>query len=616
MKNEHSFFMPKLNEQTQQARRERILDAAERCFVQRGFHRTSMQDICREAGISPGALYIYFASKEDLIAGICEQETLQFAEHLELMSEAPDFMTALRTLADTYCFAQPQSKLQLHIEIGAEMIRSEKVGARVLEVDRFVQERFAALIERLRREGRIAPSVESAVAARVLLMMGDGLFWNRALYPDFDPQALVPAMMTMIETLINPLKAQAPAKPALARKKATKKSKAMALLAAVIGGAAAASMATPCRAEPVAAEQISQAPLVGVAEVRRTTLTETIMVTGSLAAREEVLVTPQVDGLQIMAILSEQGDQVTKGKVLARLDRSAMDAQLARLDAQDARADAAIAQARSQIASAEAVLKQASAAFERSRDLLRTGSSTQATFDEREAAAHSATAALASAKDGLHLAEADKAANAAQIRELKIKLAFTEITAPASGIVSRRTARLGATVSSAGEPLFRIIDKGELELDAEIPEVYMPKLKTGLSARVNVSGLPEKAGTLRLISAEIDKATRLGRVRIFIGVDPSLRAGAFARGQIETARGEGLAVPAGAVLYNDNGAFVQVVRDGKVETRAVKTGLKPEGLVEIAGGLAEGEKLVARSGTLLRDGDLIRPVVAPASEVR
>ena len=226
--------MPKLSEQTQQARRERILDAAERCFVQRGFHRTSMQDICREAGISPGALYIYFASKEDLIAGICERETLQFAEHLELMSEAPDFMTALRTLADTYCVGQPRSKLQLHIEIGAEMIRNEKVSARVLEVDRFVQERFTLLIERLRREGRIAPSVDSAVAARVLLMMGDGLFWNRALYPDFDPQTLVPAMMTMIETLINPVKAETPAKPAPARKKAMKKSKAMALLAAII----------------------------------------------------------------------------------------------------------------------------------------------------------------------------------------------------------------------------------------------------------------------------------------------------------------------------------------------------------------------------------------------
>src|SRR5208337_1087727 len=85
------------------------------------------------------------------------------------------------------------------------------------------------------------------VAARVLLMIGDGLFWNRALYPDFDPQTLVPVMMTMIETLINPVKVEAPAEPAPARKKAIKNSKAMALLAAMIGGAAAAGTATPCR---------------------------------------------------------------------------------------------------------------------------------------------------------------------------------------------------------------------------------------------------------------------------------------------------------------------------------------------------------------------------------
>ena len=175
------------------------------------------------------------------------------------MSEAPDFMTALRNLADTYCFDKPRSKLQLHIEIGAEMIRSKKVSARVLEVDRFVQERFAAMIERLRREGRIAPSVDSAVAARVLLMMGDGLIWSCALYPDSNPQTLVPAMMTMVETLINPVKAEAPAKPASGGKKAMKRSKATVLAAAIIGGVAAAGMATGCRAGAMAAEQALQA---------------------------------------------------------------------------------------------------------------------------------------------------------------------------------------------------------------------------------------------------------------------------------------------------------------------------------------------------------------------
>jgi AcrR family transcriptional regulator len=66
--------VPKLKPETQQARREHILDAAERCIANTGFHRTTMQDICLAAAISPGALYVYFDSKEALIAGISERD--------------------------------------------------------------------------------------------------------------------------------------------------------------------------------------------------------------------------------------------------------------------------------------------------------------------------------------------------------------------------------------------------------------------------------------------------------------------------------------------------------------------------------------------------------------
>jgi HlyD family secretion protein len=612
--------MAKLDQQTQQARRDRILDAAERCFVHRGFHRSSMHDICREAGISPGALYIYFASKEELIAGLCERETVQFVEHFGQLRDAPDFMAALRGLAEHYCFSQPQEKLRLHIEIGAEAGRNETVRARVLEIDAFVARRFEELIDRLREDGRIAPSVDSAVLSRILSIVGDGLFWHRALNPEFDTRAVLPALMTMIETLINPVNASSSpaAKAAPSGKKTMKKTKLLPLLAVLMAGSGIAALpaVTSCHAEAVAAAQVSQAPSVSVTAARRTTLTETILVTGSLVAREEVLVTPQIDGLRLMEVHAEQGDRVKKGQLLARLDRTTLDAQLARLEAQDKRSDAAIAQARNQILTAEATVKQATAAFQRTADLLKTGASTQASFEEREAASRSANSTLAAAKDGLQLAEADKVANQAQIREAKLKLAFTEIAAPADGIISRRTAKVGATTSGMGDALFRIVEKGDVELDAEIPELHLPNLKTGMAARVQVAGLPEKKGTLRLISPEIDKATRLGRVRILLGDDITLRVGAFARGQIETARSEGLAVPAGAVMHNSAGSFVQVVRDEKVETRAVRTGMRSDSLVEIVDGLKEGEKVVARSGTLLREGDTVRSVLTPLSEAR
>ena len=75
--------MPKLKPEVQTARREHILDAAERCFARAGFHRTTMHDICKEAGVSPGALYVYFDSKEALIAGISERDRAEFAERLD-----------------------------------------------------------------------------------------------------------------------------------------------------------------------------------------------------------------------------------------------------------------------------------------------------------------------------------------------------------------------------------------------------------------------------------------------------------------------------------------------------------------------------------------------------
>ena len=94
--------MPKLKPATQRARREHILDAAEVCFAHSGFHRTTMQDICKEALISPGALYVYFASKEDLIAGIAERDRAEFAERFAELSAAPEFMKALSNLGEHY----------------------------------------------------------------------------------------------------------------------------------------------------------------------------------------------------------------------------------------------------------------------------------------------------------------------------------------------------------------------------------------------------------------------------------------------------------------------------------------------------------------------------------
>lgn len=354
---------------------------------------------------------------------------------------------------------------------------------------------------------------------------------------------------------------------------------------------------------------------VSVAPVERNSFTETVLVTGSLIARQEVLVSPQIDGYRISEILAEEGDRVEARQVLAKLADDTLKAQLAQLDASLVRADAAIAQARSRITEAEANKVQAEAAFARAQELVKSGSTSRSVFDEREAAARTAAAAVTLSQDGLRVAEADKTQIEAQIRESKLRLGFTEILAPAAGVISRRTARLGGLASAAADPLFRIVAKGEIELDAEIPEIFLPRLSAGMPARIEVAGLKPREGKVRLISPEVDPATRLGRVRIFIGDDPALRIGTFARGMIDTASSNGLGVPATAVMNRDQGPAVQVVKDGRVETRKVSIGMASGGKVEILGGLREGELIVLRSGTLLREGDSVRPVIAGKTTV-
>lgn len=357
------------------------------------------------------------------------------------------------------------------------------------------------------------------------------------------------------------------------------------------------------------------AAVVTVARVAPADFTETVLASGSLVAREEILVGPEVEGLRVTEVLADEGARVKKGDVLARLVAVTLDAQVAQNDAAIARAVAAIAQARASIVQSEARVVESRNALERAKPLRGAGHMTEAVFDQREQASLTANAQLDAARDGLKLAEAEKAQVEAQRRELMWRRGRIEVTAPADGIVSRRMARVGGYAAGAAEPMFRIVAKGEVELDAEVIETRLAAVKAGQTARVEAAGVGTISGTVRLVSPEVDKATRLGRVRIFLGDNPELRVGAFARGVIATASGNGLAVPASAVLYGADGPTVQVVRANRVETRKIKPGLASGTLVEVREGLQDGDLVVTRAGTFLRDGDAVRPMMAASKDL-
>jgi TetR/AcrR family transcriptional repressor of uid operon len=197
--------MPKLKPDVQRARREHILDAAEKCFAEAGFHRTSIHDICREAGVSPGALYVYFDSKEALIAGLSERDRADFAERLATLAQAQDFLQALKDIGEHYFIDEPAYKRRMCIEIGLESTRNPRVGEIFREVDGFVTTSFEKLFQKMKDEGRIAPELEIPALAKVFTLIGDGLFWRRAVDPAFDGTAMVPAVLSVLRNLLNPV---------------------------------------------------------------------------------------------------------------------------------------------------------------------------------------------------------------------------------------------------------------------------------------------------------------------------------------------------------------------------------------------------------------------------
>ncbi len=134
-------------------------------------------------------------------------------------------------------------------------------------------------------------------------------------------------------------------------------------------------------------------------------------------------------------------------------------------------------------------------------------------------------------------------------------------------------------------------------------------MKVGQPVAVTPAGASQAlAGTIRLIAPEVDKASRLGRVRVELTGNPPVAIGSFARGVIETGRKTAVTLPLSAITYARSGATVQSVTDGKVTTKPVKLGLIGGGRAEIVSGIAEGETVVARAGTFVRDGDVITPV--------
>ena len=316
-----------------------------------------------------------------------------------------------------------------------------------------------------------------------------------------------------------------------------------------------------------------------------------IAANGNITAWQEASVGTEANGLRLADVKVNVGDVVKRGQVLATFAADTMVAELA--------------QTRAAVAEAEATLAEAAANAQRARELQATGALSAQQINQYLTAERTAQARL----------EAQRAA----ARTQQLRLAQTQVLAPDNGVISSRSATVGA-VLPAGQELFRLIRGGRLEWRAEVAASDLAQLKPGLAVSVTPAGGAPVKGTVRMLAPTVDPATRNGIVYVDLAAPGTARAGMFARGEFEVGTLQGLSLPQSAVVLRDGFAYVlRVGPDSRVTQTKVTIGRRWADRIEITGGLDRNARVVAAGGGFLGDGDTVRvveaaPAAAPAQK--
>lgn len=158
---------------------QRVMDAAKKCFVRSGFQGASMQQICSEAAMSPGALYRYFPSKEAMIAAITEADRRHDAEIFTAMFENPDVVDGFVTAAMAHVRHMHESgNAPLFAEIRAESMRNEAIDLTCQGAMGEVQQAFRTYLQEAVDRGDIAPVVSLDAFLPMIVAIGEGLAIN------------------------------------------------------------------------------------------------------------------------------------------------------------------------------------------------------------------------------------------------------------------------------------------------------------------------------------------------------------------------------------------------------------------------------------------------------
>jgi len=355
--------------------------------------------------------------------------------------------------------------------------------------------------------------------------------------------------------------------------------------AVVLAVAALAPSAFGQSAKPGAPAAGRPALTVTVVQPQAAQLAQTVSANGSLFAWQEASIGAEGQGWRLAEVRVNVGDRVKRGQVLATFATELAQAELA--------------QVRAAVVEAEAMLAEASANAQRARDLQPSGVLSAQQINQLLTAERTAQARL----------EAMRAA--ARVQQLRV--AQAQVLAPDDGVISARSATLGAVVAS-GQELFRLIRQGRLEWRAEVSAADLPRVLPGQAVRVTLAGGMALPGKVRMVAPTVDAATRNGLVYVDLPQPGEAKPGMFARGEFDVGRSSALTLPQSAVLLREGFAYVfQVGADGRVSQTKVGVGRRSGERIEIASGLEPGARVVAVGAAFLADGDLVRVVDAASA---
>ena len=315
---------------------------------------------------------------------------------------------------------------------------------------------------------------------------------------------------------------------------------------------------------------------------------------GNWVARDEIAITPALQGQQILSVAAEVGTAVRKGQVLAVLEPENVQSQLRQNSAQ-------LNRAKANLAAQQASLQEAQSLFKSHQSLVGSGAVSKQDFNQQKAKVQSAKAAVQAAR-------AEIAQIQAQVDDSQHQRHKAEIVAPADGIITRRNAEAGAL--SSAEALFFLAKDGVSELEAEVHAEQLAQLQAGLAAQLALAGESAPlAGKIRLVYPAIDSKSRLGKVRIAFARTP-LPIGAYSEVQVVLGKRQiARAVPFSAVEFGSDGVKrVKIVNaKGEVEEREVQTGVQHQQWIEVLSGLEDGAQIVKQAAAFVGAGDHVAP---------